>query len=38
MEFLSGMDTLVSAISNVGLTFLFIIISILVINWVGEEL
>ena len=38
MEFLSGMDNLVTEIANVGLTLLFVVIAAIVINYVREKI
>ena len=38
MEFLSGMDMLVTEIANVGLTLLFVVGAVLIINYVRENL
>ena len=32
------MDSIISEIANVGLTLLFVVIALVLINWVGENL
>ena len=32
------MDMIISEIANVGLTLLFVVLAVFIINWVGENL
>ena len=38
MEFLSGMDVLVTEISNIGLTILFVVLVLVIFNWLGDKI
>ena len=38
MEFLSGMDMLVTEIANVGLTILFVVLVLVIFNWLGDKI
>ena len=38
MVFLSGMDIMITEIANVGLTILFIVLVLVIFNWLGDKI